>query len=722
MEDSRTPLARAAVVATWAVCVLVIPAAASQLAVQPPAAARTTIELGGEWRFALDPTVEGEEDRWFAGDLNETRWERVNVPHCWPVDPRYQYTGRAWYRRTFPSPDNLGGSHVRLEFGAVFARARVWLNGTLLGAHEGGYTPFGFDVTRALAVGTPNILALEVDSGWSTTTMPGARPGTEPTARLYPWWDYGGIVRPVMLVVSPAVYVQKQRIAATPDLERGTAALDATVWVRNTTAQPATSRLRLTLARLDGNREIPVPLPSGPWQAPADTPPGETKAVTLKTTLPRDAVRLWDLDRPTLYQLRAELTTESAGVDAHAATFGIRRFEVKGTELHLNGRPVRLGGANRPSDDPKFGLVEPIEVVERDLEMMKAAGMELQRISHYAPPSVLLDLADRLGLLIVGEAGNWQLQPPQMDDPAMRADFERQMREMVERDWNHPSVVAWSVGNEYASETPAGVRWTKDMAAYVRTIDPTRPITFASNRAARAEIARPEDEGSHYVDFVSLNTYAPPDRIGAVLDLVHCRFPGKPIVISEFGLREDKIKDHEERRRYFRGVLEAVRQRPFVAGASVWTFQDYRSRFWDTAPNGYRPWGLVDQHRAPRDAHAVVAEEFAAARIVSAPLFVATERLTARVTVEARPDFPARPVSGLTLRLVKLPSSEAADPLVVRSLPDLAPGQQIEQVLETDAVRARTGTLGVEILKAGGTVMHRVAFVDQMVPSGKESR
>jgi beta-glucuronidase len=309
-----------------------------------------------------------------------------------------------------------------------------------------------------------------------------------------------------------------------------------------------------------------------------------------------------------------------------------------------------------------------------------------------------------------------------MDDPAIRADFERQMREMVERDWNHPSVVAWSVGNEYASETPAGVRWTKDMAAYVRAIDPTRPVTFASNRAARAEIARPEDEGSHYVDFVSLNTYAPPDRIGAVLDLVHRRFPGKPIVISEFGLREDKSKDHEERRRYFRGVLEAVRQRPFVAGASVWTFQDYRSRFWDTAPNGYRPWGLVDQHRVPRDAHQVVANEFAAARIAGAPLFLDKERLTARVTVEARPDFPARPVSGLTLRLVRLSSSEAADPLVVRSLPDLAPGQRLERVLETDSVQARSGTLAVEIVRADGSVMHRVAFVDRMVPSEKESR
>jgi beta-glucuronidase len=292
-----------------------------------------------------------------------------------------------------------------------------------------------------------------------------------------------------------------------------------------------------------------------------------------------------------------------------------------------------------------------------------------------------------------------------MDDPAMRADFERQMREMVERDWNHPSVVAWSVGNEYASDTPAGIRWTRDMAAFVRTLDPSRPITFASYRAFRPDLARPEDEGSHFVDFVSINTYAPGDRVGAVLDLVHQRYPGKPIVISEFGLREDKVKSPEDRARYFREAIAVMRQRPFIAGASVWTFQDYRSRFPDTAPNGYRPWGLVDPDRTPRDAYRVVADELAAARIAGAPMSLGGGRLTARVTVEARPDFPARHVIGLTLRLK---SSEATDPLAVRVLPDLAPGQRIEMLLEA-AAPPLTATLSFDLVRTDGSVMHEVS-------------
>jgi beta-glucuronidase len=698
-------------------CVVVTLAASSRGTAQSPAVPRHTVSLNGEWRFAVDPAGEGERDRWFAPELDERRWDRVDVPHCWPIDPRYQYTGRAWYRRTFASPERVGDRHVRLEFDAVFARARVWLNGALLGAHEGGYTPFGFDVTRALTGGKTNVIVLEVDNSWSTKTMPGARPGTDPSVRVYPWWDYGGIVRPVSLVVSPAVYIEKQRITTAPDPASGAAAIESTVWVRNTTARPASSRLRLTIVRIEGDREVALATPAATWQASADAPAGETKLVTVRTLLPREAVQLWDLDRPTLYKLRAELSTESAGADVHAATFGIRRFEVKGEELHLNGRPVRLGGANRPSDDPKFGLIEPLAVVERDLKLMKAAGMELQRINHHAPPPALLDLADRLGILIVPEAGNWQLQPSQMDDPVMRADFERQMREMVERDWNHPSVVAWSVGNEYASDTPAGVRWTRDMAAFVRTLDPSRPITFASYRAFRPDLAKPDDEGSHFVDFVSINTYAPGDRVGAVLDLVHQRYPGKPIVISEFGLREDKAKSSEERRQYFRGAIAAMRQRPFVAGASVWTFQDYRSRFPDTAPNGYRPWGLVDPDRTLRDAYQVVAAEFGAARLARAPMFVGGGRFMARVTVEARPDFPARHVRGLTLRLK---SSEATDPLAVRALPDLAPGQQVEIVLEVPEP-SPTATLSFELVRPDGSVMHGVSVLDRITSLQKVS-
>jgi beta-glucuronidase len=713
------------------------PAPARAAAASAVGAERVRVSLDGAWRFALDPTRTGEPDRWFASDLDESRWDRVDVPHCWPVDPRYAYTGTAWYRRTFDVPADLQGRHARLEFDAVFARARVWVNGHLAGSHEGGYTPFGFDVTPHLIPGRPNSVAVSVDNSWSLTTIPGARPGADPTRRVYPWWDFGGIVRPVTLVLSAPIFITNQRIVATPDLASGRATIDSTIWVRNTTPSSSSVRVNLALARINGEgegnqreREEPLAVDqSRDLQATVDIPAGETKSVTLRISLPRERVRLWTLDRPVLHIARATLASAAAAPktaaasDTLASTFGIRRFEVKDTQLLLNGQPIRLGGGNRASDHPRFGLIEPRDVVESDLRLMKTAGMELQRMIHYALPAALLDAADRLGLLIIAEAGNWQLQPTQMDDEAMRTDFRNQTREMVERDWNHPSVIAWSVGNEYPSDTPSGVRWTKDMAAFVRTLDTSRPITFASYRADKPEVKRPEDEGSHYVDFVSINLYGRPAAIGERLDVIHGRWPNKPIFISEFGVRADKVKDERERETWFHEAIGQLRTRPYVAGASVWTFNDYRSRFPDTNPNGYRPWGLIDPERQPRGAYRVVKEEFATLRLTSASLTPASlpagaARLNARVELEARADFPSRVVTGMTLRLRHASADDlATDGAAMAStrIPDLAPGQRITLALDVPPAPATVSTDAspryiVDVVRPDGSVMCSLAI------------
>jgi beta-glucuronidase len=738
------------------------------VAAPAPAAATATnervrVSLDGSWRFALDPTRTGEPDRWFATDLDESRWDSVDVPHCWPLDPRYTYTGTAWYRRTFDAPADLQGRHARLEFDAVFARARVWVNGQLVGSHEGGYTPFGFDVTPHLMAGRPNSIAVAADNSWSLTTIPGARPGADPTRRVYPWWDFGGIVRPVTLVLSAPIFITNQRIVATPDLASGRATIESTIWVRNTTSSSSSVRVYLALARLDsdgeggsqgqregqsqGRREEPLAVAQPrDVQATVEIPAGETKTVTLRTALPRERVRLWTLDKPVLHIARATLSTAAIASaatpattsDTLASTFGIRRFEVKDAQLLLNGQPIRLGGGNRASDHPRFGLIEPRDVVETDLRLMKTAGMELQRMIHYALPTTLLDAADRLGVLIIAEAGNWQLQPTQMDDESMRADYRNQMREMVERDWNHPSVIAWSVGNEYPSDTPAGVRWTKDMAAFVRTLDTSRPITFASYRADKPEVKRPEDEGSHYVDFVSINLYGRPAAIGERLDVVHGRWPNKPVFISEFGVRADKVKDERERETWFHEAIGQLRTRPFVAGASVWTFNDYRSRFPDTNANGYRPWGLIDPDRQPRGAYRVVKEEFATLRLTSASLAQPAERASvaarvARVDLEARADFPSRVVTGMTLRLRRFPGDEAV--VASTRIPDLAPGQRITLALDAAAAPATSARSApaftprdarpryvVDVVRPDGSIMCSLAVQSIEVGTTSTSR
>jgi beta-glucuronidase len=627
------------------------------------AAPARVVSLNGDWQFALDPLRKGVEHGWAAAPFDGRAWDRVDVPHSWPADKRYPYIGVAWYRRSFPAPARIAGDHVRLRFEAAFARAGVWLNGKQLGRHEGGYTPFDFDVTSVLIEGE-NWLAVEVDSAWTESTMPGARPNPSPNGQVYPYFPWGGLVRDVELEILPAVHIVNARIWAQPDLSNGSARVRVAAWVRNTSPQ---------------DRQVELVTDTG-GRAAVRAPAGEIAELNFEQVLAPRQVKLWDLDHPNLATLRLTLNTGHE----RSLTYGVRKVEVRGTELLLNGKPIRLGGANRAGDHPRFGLVDPLAVVEADGRLLKEAGLELARLQHYAIPTALLDWADRNGLLIVGEAAQWGFLPEQMDNPDIRRDFQRQHREMIERDWNHPSVIACSVGNEYASDTPSGVRWTRDMYAFTRGLDPSRLITFAGNHADRTSVA-PDREGSAYVDFVMINVYGQPESLGSRLDRLHSMYPAKPILLSEYGIRADQVPNEDARVQWFSQMLAIFRARPWIAGASVWSFNDYRSLYPGTNPSGFRPWGLVDEERKPRGAYGLLQSELRALLLENAHRDAGCLVLSIR----NRPDFPSFTVSGATLHLEWMGPDGAVLSTTEAPIPTLDPGQAFETKLDAPARTAR---------------------------------
>jgi beta-glucuronidase len=663
-----------------------------------PAQPARTLSLDGHWLFATDPQRTGEQHRWFELSA-PLRWDEITVPHCWPVDPRFQYTGAAWYRRHFLTPTGWNGLHVRLRFEAVFYRAHVWVNGNSVGFHEGGYTPFELDITRFLKpAGEDNLLAVEVDNSWDTTTLPGARPGPSSELEMYPWWDYGGIVRDVGLIASATAFPIRQKIEAVPDLGSGAATVKATVWVENAGSEWAEVDVSAGIVRNGESAWL-----SGAASArKVRVAPFDEAAVTFEWRLAKPEVQLWYPDSPALYELRTV-----AGDDRLVSAFGIRRIEIRGSELLLNGEPIRMGGANRPADDPVFGLIEPESVVNRDLRLMKEAGLELARHIHYAPAPAILDWADRNGMLLILEGGNWQLAPAQMDSPVIRAKWQSQMREMIERDWNHPSVIGWSVGNEFASDTPSGIRWVRDGRRFVRSLDSSRFVTFASNHAALASNSKPTDEASGEVDLIMVNTYASPDKVGVALDHVHELWPDKPVLISEFGVRYDGVSvsgvhvssDAEGRaEQYFHGFFAALRTRPWICGASLWTFNDYRSRFPGTNPNGYRWWGVVDGQRNKRPAYEWVRQELSPAILGDAR----AEAGAITVAVSTRSDFPSYTLRGYRLRWKWLDTAGREISHADQSLPDLAPGWQRSVTM---ARPAGSSTLHLEVIRPTGFSM-----------------
>jgi beta-glucuronidase len=635
-----------------------------------PLEARDQIDLGGNWRFAVDPQKRGEANGWNA-KVSDSDWTQVTVPHCWPVDPRYQYTGPAWYRRAFPTPPYLTGRHARLVFEGVFYHAAVWLNGRLVGEHEGGYTEFEFDVTRFLTPGGENQLAVRVDNSWSDETIPASRPGPRAADQVYPWWNYGGIVRPLRLEIGAPVYISRQRAIAVPESGDGSTRLSSTVWIRNTSAAAA----QVTVSQAPEIETGALAMPDLGLRRSVTVPPQGTVAVDFAARMPRASVRLWDQDHPVLYRMRTSLS-EAGGrgeIDSHTATFGIRKVETRGRQLLLNGEPIRMGGGNRHSDHPKYGLIEPAEVIDLDMTLMKNGGMELSRISHYPVSAAVLDWADRHGLLIIEECSNWGFTATQMDSPAMRTKFQRQLREIVERDWNHPSVIGWSVGNEYSSDQPAGVRWTKDMAAFVRELDPSRLTTLASNHAAGTGFTRPEEEGSHWVDLICVNIYGNMARVEADLDRVHQRWPDRVFLVSEFGSLPANTYPAEARADYIRRFAEVIRRRPYIAGASIWSFNDYRSRYPGTADDGYRHLGAVTADRKPTAMYHALSEEFSPALIESARQTAGKGAASFDVTVAARADFPAYTLRNYRVRCSWLESGRAVR-TAEAPLPVLAPG------------------------------------------------
>ena len=634
--------------------------------------------LNGEWSFALDPVDAGVAQEWFKPGLINSKWDKVTVPHCYSTDRRYHYhTGTAWYFKTIPAASLAPEGRAFIRFDAVFYQATVWLNGQLLGTHEGGYTPFEFDVTGLLAA--DNFIAVRVNNTWSTTTIPGAKTKVSYQSlnygQLYPWMNYGGITRPVTLITRPALYVDKVKIETAPDLAAKTARLDIRVFVQNRSSQPWNPRaLGLTLHR--SGKKVPAAVKvTGPEVAPQSD-----ATIQIQADLTKEDVALWSFDSPALYEV--EIT---AGTDIYRTTFGIRTVEVRGTKLLLNGEALSLGGCNRPLDSPGTGSTDPQAILEKDLRMIKSAGMELSRISHYPVSTELLDWADRHGLLIISEAGNWQLTPAQMSDPAIRANYQKQAREMMERDWNHPSVIAYSLGNEYQSQTDEGKAWTRDMYAFTKSVDASRLVTFATNIVMRDSIKKPEDEASQYVDFISANIYG--GHLSS-LKKIHALYPDKPIYISEFGQRADQVKSEEERVAYLRKAMAEFRQCDFLVGASIWTFNDYESSFPGSNANGYRPWGLVEPDRSTRAMYDTWKTEFSPATVTLRP----TAEGQFEVTVAARKDFPS-----YTLRNYQLKAGAQ-----VFDIPVLAPGETAKFTFTPDT---STPQRTVELSKPGGFVI-----------------
>lgn len=523
------------------------------------------------WKF-FNSAAEGAQ----SPDFDDSDWRKLDLPHDWaiegPFDVKYNarsgglpFHGTGWYRKTFSTPSEAKGNRVLLTFDGAMYDAHVWLNGQFVGHRPCGYIEFQLDITDQLNEDGDNVLAVRLEpEDLSTRWYPGAGiyrnvwiDIRNPT-RIAHWGTY---------VTTPTVSPENATVHVETTIDRGGEVGEVTV--------------QYEIVDAEGNAVS---------KSTAVIPPN---ASTVASDIDLASPQLWDLDSPTLYTLKSTVMTGGKAVDATETRFGIRTLRFTKSEgFFLNGKHVRINGVCLHHDNGPLGAAIYRRADQRKLEIMKQMGVNSIRTSHNMPSNELLDLCDEMGLLVQDEAFDvWHIPKVENGYNKFFDEWgEQDIKDMVRRDRNHPSVFMWSIGNEILeqSKKEEGPRQAKRLSDFVKEIDNTRPTTcgfnfwpapYKSGMAAQVDIA-----GMNYKPL----SYGP--EVDEFL-------PNTPVVASEtssctssrgvYHLPIEKYKTHESNQVSSYDLIgppwayppdiefDALEKHTEILGEYIWTGFDY---------------------------------------------------------------------------------------------------------------------------------------------------
>jgi beta-glucuronidase len=621
---------------------------------------RNKLDLSGFWDFKLDPDEVGDEQAWFNGF---THRRTIAVPASW--NEQYQdtrdYLGVAWYARETFVPETWQGQRVFLRIGSANYFAKVWINDVLLGEHAGGHLPFAFEVTDHIAWGAPNRITIRVENKLTPTRVPPGNVSTAITSLLasYPntpfdFFPYAGLHRPVLLVAVPKLHIEDVTVVTgigstdgTPAAAGGT--VEGHVEVTVTLSEGADGTGRVILSGEGAQHEAKLDFQAG----------------LARATLELPDARLWSPDDPYLYQLTVLLYENDRHADRYKLDIGIRTIKVLGDQLLLNGEPIFMRGFGKHEDFPVHGRGLNMPLLVKENALFNWLGANSYRTSHYPYSEEAMQLADREGVLIIDETPAVGLTFDD-GDGNIRARLEqckRQLRELIARDKNHPSVIMWSLANEpmpgdifeqmSGSEAAkqreaAGAAFFSEMIGLARALDATRPVTVV------AVMVSPWS-WMELCDVVCINRYwgwytqggqldAAAQVLGQELDELHAAF-GKPILISEFGadtisgLHSDppEMWAEEYQVEMLRCYLDAAAQRPFVVGLHVWNFADFKTGQSTGRAAGLNQKGVFTRDRRPKMAAHFLRGRWAGAGPLAAPADASAPEESSAVAQPATP-------------------------------------------------------------------------------------
>ncbi|HEY9261005.1 beta-galactosidase GalB [Chitinophaga sp.] len=456
--------------------------------------------------FIRDPTQHhqrpegnpGADFPFVQNSFDDRGWESVQLPHDWAIKGpfyteanaivgggmgRLPVQGVAWYRRKLSIPETDKGRFIYLDIDGAMSYAMVWLNGHLVGGWPYGYNSFRLDLTPYIHPGEDNQLAIRLDNPPNSAR----------------WYPGGGIYRNVWLTkVNPVQVAQWGTYVTTADVTAASAKVNMTVQVDNKSDKAQRVEL-VTDIYTSGKKVATFPVATATIKA------GAGYKAEQRITLPHPL--LWGpppAQQPQLYVAVTQVISNGKITDEYQTTFGIRALTfdaVKG--LLVNGEPVRIQGVNQHHDLGALGAAFNVRAAERQLEILRELGCNAIRLAHNPPAPELLDLTDRMGFLVIDEIfDNWERKKTPLDFHLIFPDwYEADTRAFIRRDRNHPSVVAWSFGNEVGEQYTAadGAAIARKLYHIVKEEDSTRPATASMN------YAKPDMPFPQVMDILSLN-------------------------------------------------------------------------------------------------------------------------------------------------------------------------------------------------------------------------
>jgi len=407
---------------------------------------------------------------------DDSKWRTLDLPHDWAIEGPFSDTlennsgllpwkGIGWYRKHFTVNETDKGKRIYIDFDGAMAYAEVWLNGKYVGGWPYGYTSFRLDLTPYLNTGNDNLIAVRLDTkSWDSRWYPGA-----------------GIYRNVWLVKTTQLHISHNGVfCTTPEVKKESAVLSVKTEVESHLDQPAAVTIKAAVYKLNEKGEA-----SGAPVAESITATATIPAAgdhTFRLDIPVKEPALWNLDDPQLYKVAVSLMQGNSVTDIYETNFGFRTLEFTARDgFFLNGKRVEVKGVCNHHDLGALGAAFNNRAAERQIEILKEMGCNAIRTSHNPPAPELLDLCDRMGMLVQDEAFDAWKTPKKPNDynKLFYAWHDEDLRAMVRRDRNHPSVFIWSSGNEVNDQNNPAL--SESLRNIIKSEDNTRPVTVGCN-------------------------------------------------------------------------------------------------------------------------------------------------------------------------------------------------------------------------------------------------